>query len=378
MAKKSDPARVKQRPASQTAAPSRWPAIAAAAAALIVVFWAYGPAFSGPFLFDDTTLPFALTAIGDAPLLAWIKSDRPVLMFTYWINARISGSDSFSYHVFNVAIHCITGAIVFLIVRRFLEWSGVETGKRNLLAAFSALLFLLHPAQSEAVAYLAGRSEALSVMLVFAAFAVFLYRREPRVGWTTALAVLILFVASLLSKQQTIALPGLLLLTDFWWNPGFSFQGIRENWKLYAPLALGALAGVAFFWRLLTTATTAGFGMKDLTWYQYFFTECRALFVYLREFVWPFGLNADWDFPISKTILDRGGRLWIDRVARAGWRGLALPAPLSAGEFRVLCVPGDDGAYFVHFADTRPGGGAPPVFRDFRLDSHYGRSAQPG
>ena len=40
------------------------------------------------------------------------------------------------------------------------------------------------------MAYLAGRSEALSVMLVFTAFAVFLYRREQRVGWVTALAVL--------------------------------------------------------------------------------------------------------------------------------------------------------------------------------------------
>ena len=206
-------------------------------------------------------MPFALPAFAD-PLIIWIKSDRPVLMFTYWLNARISGSDPYSYHVFNVIIHCITSGIVFLIVRRFLEWSGVDRPKRNLLARFSGALFLLHPVQSEAVAYLAGRSEALSVMFVFAAFAVFLYRREQRVGWTTALAVLVLFMTSLLSKQQTIALPGLLLLTDFWWNPGFSFKGIRENWKLYAPLALGALAGVAYFWRLLTTAASAAAGLR--------------------------------------------------------------------------------------------------------------------
>jgi tetratricopeptide (TPR) repeat protein len=162
----------------------------------------------------------------------------------------------------------------------------------------------------------------LSVMFVFAAFAVFLYRREQRVGWTTALAVLVLFMTSLLSKQQTIALPALLLLTDFWWNPGFSVKGIRENWKLYAPLALGALAGVAYFWRLLTTATTAGFGMKGLTWYEYFFTECRAIFVYLREFILPFGLTADWDFPISKNILDRGavfGLAALLALAAAAW-----------------------------------------------------------
>jgi tetratricopeptide (TPR) repeat protein len=316
------PARTTHAPVSKAAIPpSRWPVIAALAAALAVVLWAYGPALHGPFLFDDQALPFALPGFAE-PLIDWIRSDRPVLMFTYWLNARISGSDPYSYHVFNVAIHCVTSALVFAIVRRFLEWSGVEAQRRLPLAAFSGLLFLLHPAQSEAVAYLAGRSEALSVMLAFAALAVFIYRRQTQVGWATALAVLILFAASLLTKQQTIALPALLLLTDFWWNPGFSFQGIRANWKLYAPLALGAAAGIAFFWRLMTTATTAGFGLKDLAWYQYFFTECRALFVYIREFALPFSLTADWDFPISRTILDRGavfGLIALLALVAAAW-----------------------------------------------------------
>src|SRR5580658_1583590 len=131
MAKKSALARAAKQPAPQAAAPSPWPAVAAVAAALIAVWWAYAPAFSGPFLFDDQTLPFALTAIAAAPLIVWMHSDRPVLMFTYWMNARISGADPYSYHVFNVVIHCIAGGLVFLIVRRFLEWSGVEARNRN-------------------------------------------------------------------------------------------------------------------------------------------------------------------------------------------------------------------------------------------------------
>jgi protein O-mannosyl-transferase len=341
MAKRSEPARVTQRPAPKPAAPSRWPAIGALAAAIVAVWWAYAPAFSGPFVFDDQTLPFAKSAAASAaPLTIWIRVDRPVLMLTYWINAQLSGSDTYSYHVFNVVFHCVTGVIVFFIVRRLLEWSGVEAQRRDLPAAFAGLLFLLHPAQSEAVAYIAGRSEGLSVMLAFAAFAIFLYRPEQQIGWTTAAAVLALFMASLLSKQQTIALPGLLLLTDFWWNPGFSFKGIRDNWKLYVPMALGALAGVAYFWRVLTTGTTAGFAMKDLTWYQYFFTECRALFVYLREFVWPAGLNADWDFPISQTILDRGaliGLLALLALAGVAWH-FRRRYPLASFGFFVFLV----------------------------------------
>jgi len=57
---------------------------------------------------------------------------------------------------------------------------------------------------------------------------------------------------------------------------------------------------------VLMTAQTAGFGLKDFTWYQYFFTQCRALFVYIGIFLLPVHLNADWNFPISFTIFQHG------------------------------------------------------------------------
>jgi protein O-mannosyl-transferase len=183
-------------------------------------------------------------------------------------------------------------------------------------------VYLLHPAQAESVAYLAGRAEVVSVMFAFAAFAIFLYRREKAVSWPVAVAVLLLFGLALLSKEHTIVLPALLLLTDFWWNPGFSVRGIGKNWKLYGPMAAGAAIGVAKFWELLTSATTAGFGLKDLTWYQYLFTQFRAIFVYIGIFVLPVNLTADWDFPISKTILDRGaivGLIVLLALSAAAW-----------------------------------------------------------
>jgi tetratricopeptide (TPR) repeat protein len=288
-----------------------WQYAVAVACAVMAVFWAYGPALHGPFLFDDNILPFALPGFSQ-PLSVWLRNVRPALMLTYWMNSRLSGDNTFSYHVVNIILHCITSGLVFLIVRRLLEWNTAQAvfpvpeSRRNLLAAFAAAVFLLHPAQAEAVAYLAGRSEELSVLLLFAAFTVFIYRHESAISWPVSAAVLLLFGAALLAKEHTIVLPALLLLTDYWWNPGFSFKGIRANWKVYVPLALGAAGGVAFFWRLITTAESAGFRMQDFTWYQYFFTQCRALFVYLGMFVLPINLTADWDFPISHTIFERG------------------------------------------------------------------------
>jgi hypothetical protein len=289
-------------PASRPKIPFEW---IAAGVAVLVVFWAYWPSMHGPFLFDDQVLPFALPNMA-APLGAWVRGVRPVLMFTYWMNAQISGRDPFSFHLVNVFIHCLTSVFVFLITRRFLEWSALPKEKLNFWAGFAGVLFLLHPVATEAVAYLAGRSETLSVMLVFAAWTAFLYRPTTAITWTSTFLVLALFGAALLSKEHTVVLPALLLLTDFWWNPGFSLQGIKANWKIYAFMAIGAVFGVAFYWNLITTAKTAGFGLKDFTWYQYFFTQCRALFVYVREFLFPAWLTADWDFPASKTILDQG------------------------------------------------------------------------
>jgi len=311
-------AQVKKAPVPQA---SRWPFLAAAAAAFIVLVWAYGPALHGEFLFDDNALAFSLPG-ATAPLAIWLQGVRPVLQLTYWFNSQLSGDDPFSYHVVNLLIHYIAAGLIFLIVRRLLEWSGVEKARLDLLAGLAALLFLLHPVQTEAVAYLAGRSEALSTMFAMAAFAVFLYRKETSATWVVVVEILAFFGLALLSKEQTMALPALLLLTDFWWNPGFSLRGIRGNWRLYAVMAVGAAAGVASFWHLIFGATTAGFALKDFTWYQYFFTQCRALFVYIGEFLLPVSQNADWDFPISRTIVDHGaiiGLIALLALAAAAW-----------------------------------------------------------
>lgn len=282
-----------------------------ATAALIAVLWAYAPAMNGPFLFDDNFLPFAVSNISSQPLSAFVHGQRPLLMASYWLSARLSPNDTWWYHFLNVMIHCCTTVLVFFIVRRLLEWAKVVESRRGLLAGVAAALFLLHPVQTEAVAYVAGRSDALSVMLAFAAFAMFLYRPEPAANWAMAAVVLLLFGAALAAKEDTIALPALLLLTDFWWNPGNPWQAIKRNGRIYGPLVLGSLLGVALFWHLITHASTAGFGMKDFTWYQYFFTQWRAIFVYLGIFLFPANLTLDWDFPISHTVMEHGAIVYL-------------------------------------------------------------------
>ena len=300
----------------------RWQPYALALAVLVAVLWAYAPANHGPFLFDDNALPFALPEF-KAPLRIWIQALRPLLMFSYWINAHISGDDTFSYHIVNVALHFLAGGLIFLIVRRLLEWAGSAREMRVGLAGFAAAVFLLHPVQAESVAYLAGRSESLSDMLMLASFAVFLYRRSPGISWPATVAVSVLFAAALLAKEQTIALPAMLMLTDLWWGTESPRRNLDRNWRLYGLLALGAGFGLYRYWPTITSTNTAGFGLKEMTWYQYLFTQFRALFVYPQLFVFPVNLTADWDFPISRTIFDHGaivGLLVLVALIALAWR----------------------------------------------------------
>jgi protein O-mannosyl-transferase len=298
---------------------------AAGGAALILFLWAYSPVVHAPFLFDDNKQIFALTE-GSSSLWTWIHTPvRPLLMATYWANNQISGLDTYSYHAGNLLIHLLAAALVFLIVRRLAEWAKIGAQKRDLLSAFAAALFLLHPAQTESVAYIAGRSESFSGLLACAAFAVFLYRRDSAVSWLNVAVIVALSMAAMLSKEQAVVLFGLFLLTDFWWNPGFSFQGVKANWRLYVPMLAGALCAVALFAKLILgigTGNSAGFGLKEFTWYQYLFTQFRGIWVYIGSFLFPANLNVDWDFPISRSILDHGaifGLIALLGAAVAAW-----------------------------------------------------------
>jgi tetratricopeptide (TPR) repeat protein len=208
--------------------------------------------------------------------------------------------------------------LVALICARFLTWVKVDGRRRDVLAVFAGALFLLHPLQTESVAYIASRSEVLSVFFCFAAFALFLYNGEGAMKWPRALAIVVLFGAAVVTKEHTVMLPALVLLTDYFWKRG----GLRKNAILYGMFALVGAGGAAVVLRTLRYADTAGFGIKGLSPGTYFFTQCRVIWMYVRLFLLPFGQNADPDIPLSRTLLDHGaiaGLLGLIAVVTAAW-----------------------------------------------------------
>ncbi len=317
-----------------------WP-WAAALAALFLAFEAYGPSIDGPFVFDDRYLPFFLPTVQGLTWLGWMKGVRPLLMLSFWVDYSFGRIEPHGYHVTNVLLHFAAAVLIALIVHRLLEGLKIETRARAALSVFAGGLFLLHPLQTESVAYVASRSEVLSVMFYYAAVCVFLYKKPSEsISVWRSLAILVLFGAALTSKEHTLTLPVLLLLLDLAWVR----EGWRKNALLYGMMAAAGAVGAFFVARLLSGADSAGLSLKGLSPIEYLYTQGRVVWNYLRMFVLPVGLNADPDVSISRSLLDGGaifGLLALAAVAGVAWvyRKKFPLAALGVAIFLLLIAP---------------------------------------
>jgi hypothetical protein len=282
-----------------------WLAAAALSGAFVLACFLYGSALKGEFVFDDLELPLHIP-LKEMPLMLWLGGVRPVLMFSYWLNRQLFGDGPFTYHLVNLVIHTINTGLVFLLISRILSLAGWTGTRTRIFAACGSLLFLLHPLQTESVSYIAGRSESLASLFLLLAYVCYLYLRNQGISWTAAIVVILLFGLGVGAKENAVSLAGILLLTDLFWPKPFGTQGLRKNWRLYLLMAPVALAATIAIFRMLATAGTAGFSVATSRWYQYAFTEMRAIPTYVRMALIPVGQSLDHDFPISHTPWEYG------------------------------------------------------------------------
>lgn len=285
-------------------------------AAFVVGLDVYYPALRGPFVFDDFVLPYPYHSAREQPLFAWMSGVRPVLMFTFWLNDKISGKSPAGYHMVNLLIHVVNTGLVFLVLNRLVEMSARVSSRARIIASIiGAAIFLVHPLQTESVSYIAGRSESLAGLFVLLAYVVFLYRRHECISWVESLAVLALFGIAVAAKENAVCLAGVLILTDVFWPKPFSARGLRNNWRLYAAMVPGVVAATWKIFEMLSGASSAGFSVSGITWYQYGFTQARAFFTYLRLALFPVGQSIDHDYAISHTILEHGAVFYLAALA---------------------------------------------------------------
>ena len=270
---------------------------------------AYWNSFHVPFVFDDlqtiqrnSGVRFGELAAGG--IRSILFGTREILFKTFALNSRWSGQEVWSYHVVNFAFHFVNGVLLFLIADRLFRSSGTHPERSRIYAAFAAAFFLVHPVQTESVTYISSRSELLSTFFYLAGLLVFVLWPTHRIGFLCSFAVGVFYFLGIGSKETAITLPATIFLVDFLFLSEAQLRPILSRWRFYLVYVVGASAAIYFLLTVMLKHTVGSQLAGNLSSTAYFLTETRVLVRYIRLIFLPIGLNLDYDFRPSSSLIE--------------------------------------------------------------------------
>ena len=307
----------------------------------VLVFLLYSPAWNGPFIFDDEPhIPnnphirleqLTLQGLWDAGFESPARN-RPVANISFALNYYVHQYSTFGYHVVNVVIHVIAGVLLFVFIRLTLmipffrrrpfradsigaeapptvEITHADEQTATFIALAAALIWLVHPIQTQAVSYIVQRMTSMAALFYLLAFVFYIKGRLIQdAGWKRYLCYAGTAVSGLLavgSKEIAITLPFFIVLYEWyffrdldrtWLKKGLIFLGI--SLVVLVPLGLYFTKGDPF--RLFTH----GYVGHDFTMTERVITQWRVVVHYLSLLVFPHPgrLNLDYAFPYSQSL----------------------------------------------------------------------------
>lgn len=331
----------------------------AALALVVAAPYLFSGAMTGGYVFDDIKLvrdneairdPAAIPAMFDVLSDRWDDEEvrpnyRPVRFLSYALDYQIArGLDPdfdggapppWIFHATNLVLHLLNALLVGLIARRLL---GPGWGPW-----FLALVFALHPVQTEAVVYISGRRDVLSLFFFLAALLLYLgpsragllrpgaalSSTEPAhdarsAGWIV-LAIPALFALSLLTKEMVITLPAVLVLVDL------ALRRRPDARRVLTQAAVWLLAGLFIYFKVtdesLVARPVGGEASSTLL------TVPRYVMRYLGLLLFPASLSLDYShaaIPVSRSLTDP----WTTIVAWILLAGLLLGGLWALGKRR--------------------------------------------
>ncbi len=213
----------------------------------------YGNTLFNKFTYDDKSVILESTFITSLRNLPGLftqdyfdktieLSYRPVVTFTYFVEHALWQKRPVGYHATNLAIHILNALLVYWLLTVFFRATFVPL--------FGALVFSLHPVNTEAVNAISFREDLLATCFVLLAVVLYVqtFRAQRRNGLLMALS-LIASLLAMLSKESAAPLPLLLLLMEFVLRP--SRMARTPSLQARMPLFLVLHAGVLVFYLLI-------------------------------------------------------------------------------------------------------------------------------
>jgi tetratricopeptide (TPR) repeat protein len=265
---------------------------------------AYISSFNGVFVLDDNNWIVnnnEITSVGSY----LNKSTRPLTALTVYLNYKLSGETPTDYHAVNLIIHLLAALLLYGVVRRtlILPFLNARYGRySNVIAFFSAALWVVHPLQTESVTYIIQRAESL--MGLFYLLTLYCFIRgvgsEKKKIWyfITVMACAL----GMVSKPIMVTAPILVLLYDVIF--------VSRSWRTAVRSHIAVYIGLILTWGILAflvlmpneSSSSTGLSIDAITPVGYLATQQGIILHYLKLIVWPQVLCLDYAWPPAMTF----------------------------------------------------------------------------
>jgi len=216
---------------------------------------------------------------------------RPLTILLYAVQWVLGGGAPFLYHLVNVSLYVVASVLVLLLGLQCLPRSG---------AWVAAALFAVHPVHVEAVANTVGQAELWTGLAMLSAMLIYVRERQGGVAIPrgSAAAIVALYVAGMLIKENAIVLPALLVAAELFLVHDARPRRERAD-ALFSLLAWMAMFALAFLWvRVRVTGELGGDtehpALRHLSMGQRSLLMLGLVPEFGRLLVWPDHLSADY------------------------------------------------------------------------------------
>lgn len=255
-----------------------------------------------PRVFDSSYL-----AQGNAYVSSRPKNDsgaisyRPVLSISYFIDHGLWGKNPFGYHLTNLILHLANSILVYLIV-----YSLATNSVAPLLAA---ILFAVHPVQSEAICAIGYRADSLSTLFVLWSFLFYIKDRSRNLIFAAFFYFLGVF-----TKESAVVLPALLVVHDFYFRNDRRPKLIHNFKKRYSSFVIISIFYLYVYLKIFPNTTFDKIGLLGGNWLTHSISVLRIFWLHFTSLIMPFGVtivppqyappvNVLLDYPLAAAII---------------------------------------------------------------------------
>jgi len=304
----------------------------------LVVVATYAHTLDVPFYLDDESSirenPVVTHWQGFGPLRDYAPM-RWITYLTFALDYRFGHFDPAGYHRVNLLIHVLAGFAVYGLARGLWCTRRVRDhlpGGGAALPLVTALLFVVHPLQTQAVTYIVQRLASLVALFYVASLAAYVQarlasNRAARLAWWGACGVCA--ALALFTKENAVTLPlamGLIELIFF----ARSWRDVAQVIARVgvAGIAIWLISAFAFGSDPFSLPSMGGMAShtRSIARDRYLATQLPMLWTYLRLFVWPMGLHLDYAndglhrLSDARVLLALAGHLSVVALAIWAWR----------------------------------------------------------